>query len=206
MKTRLLFYLATAAILFANTLSANVIENIYDLGGTRLKITTATTEKAVIVDATNTYDQQISINIEDVYGQVLLTERIKEGNRFTKKYVLSKLESGDYRFIVTKKMFKTIQPIKVTEKSVEMSEAERKEKFLPNVTAFGGKMDVNVLLGNYGNIHVRLFNNEGKKVFEELNYVTFILHKRYDLTKLEKGVYFAEITAGDETQTFTIKL
>jgi hypothetical protein len=206
MKTRLFFSLATAAMLFANTITANNIENMYDLGGTRLKISAVNTEKAVIVDATNTFNQEITVNIEDINGNTLYSEKIKEGQRFVKKYNLTKLESGDYRLVVVKKLFKTIQPITVTEKTVEMSEVERKEKFLPNVTAKNGLMDVNVLLGNYNNIHVRLYDVAGKKVFEELNYVVFNLHKRYDLTKLDKGIYFAEVVAGDEVQTFTIKL
>jgi hypothetical protein len=206
MKTRLFFSLATAAVLFVNTLTANTIEYIYDLGGTRLTISTALAEKAVIVNATNTYNQDIIVTIEDKFGNVMFKDRSNQGSGFAKKYKLNDFEDGEYRLVVVKGTFKTIQPFKVNGNAVEMSKSERKEKFLPNVAVTGNKMDVNVLLGNFSNIHVRLYDNTGDKVFEELNYVVLDLHKRYDLSKLKKGIYFAEVTAGDETQTFTVKL
>jgi hypothetical protein len=206
MKTRFFSALATAAVLFTNTIFANNIENLYDLGGTSLTISTIKSEKSVIVNATNTNDQDITVAIEDANGAVVFKEQTNQGRQFAKKYNLSKLDAGDYRVIVTKNYFKTIQPITLTHGTIEMSVSERKEKFLPNVTVKDMKMDVNVLLGNYNNVHVSVYANTGEKVFEERDYVVLNLHKRYNLENLKKGIYLVEVTAGDETKTFTIEL
>ena len=50
-----------------------------------------------------------------------------------------------------------------------------------------------------------IFDNEGRKVFEEKNYVVFDLHKRYDLSKLSAGAYMVEVMAGDETFYYSVK-
>lgn len=206
MKTRFFSALATVAVLFTNTIFANNIENLYDLGGTSLTISTIKSEKTIIVNATNTNDQTITVTIEDANGATVFKEQANQGRQFAKKYNLSKLDAGDYRVIVTKNYFKTIQPITLTNNSIEMSLAERKEKFLPNVSVKDMKMDVNVLLGNYNNVHVMVYTNTGEKVFEEHDYVVLNLHKRYNLENLKKGIYLVEVTAGDETKTFTIQL
>ena len=63
-----------------------------------------------------------------------------------------------------------------------------------------------MLLGNYSNIKVNIYDNEGRKVYDDINYVVMLLHKRYDLSKLPEGGYVVEVIAGDETQYFPIAL
>ena len=87
-----------------------------------------------------------------------------------------------------------------------MNELERKEKFLPSIKQNGKTLDVNVLLGNYSNIVVKIYGNDGLTSFEDKNYVVLTLHKRYDLAKLADGSYIVEVIAGDETQYFNITL
>ena len=62
------------------------------------------------------------------------------------------------------------------------------------------------MLGNYSNIHVKIYDNEGRLVFEDTNYVVITLNKRFDLNKLSSGIYIVEVNAGDETQYATITL
>jgi Secretion system C-terminal sorting domain len=80
------------------------------------------------------------------------------------------------------------------------------EKTLPYVVLKNHNMDVSVLLPNYGDIKIRIYDIEGKKVREDVFTNAFQLHKRYDLSKLASGIYFAEISVGEETETFTLKL
>ena len=63
---------------------------------------------------------------------------------------------------------------------------------------------MNVLLGNYSNIVVKLFDNEGREVMTDRHYAELKLNKRYDLIKLPTGVYVAQVMAGDETFSYTI--
>ena len=203
MKTRLFFILALAATLFTNTLSANVIENTFDLAGTTVKISAS--EKSILVNLGSVQKEVISIVIADAQNNVLLTEMVRETPNFVKRYNMSKLEKGAYTLTVTKKTIRTVQPFDITDNSLVIAELEKKEKFIPIVNFNNNKLDVNVLLGNYSNITVTIFDNEGRKVSEDKNYVVLDLHKRYDLSKLPNGVYMVEVLAGDETFFQTVQ-
>jgi Secretion system C-terminal sorting domain len=197
MKTRLFFVLALVAILFTNTLSANTVENTFDLAGTTVKISSA--QKAVVVNLGNVQKETVSIVIADAQGNVLTSELVKNTPNFVKRYNMSQLENGTYTLTVTKKTVRTVQPFEIKDNSLEISEIEKKEKFIPVLHFNNDKLDVNVLLGNYSNITVTIIDNEGRKVSEDKNYVVLELHKRYDLSKLPRGAYVVEVMAGDET-------
>jgi hypothetical protein len=206
MRTKLFFILTLAITLFTNTVKAENGSFSYDLGGgTNVKISAIQNTKAVVVSLTNVTDEEVTIALEGNDG-TLAYDVVKGKPNFSKKYNLINLESGSYNVIVTKKATKTIQPFELTTKSVVLFESERKEKFLPSINQNGKKLDINVLLGNYSNIKVNIYDNEGRKVYDDINYVVMQLHKRYDLSKLPAGGYVVEVLAGDETQYFTIAL
>lgn len=197
MKTKLFYALALAATLFTNTLSANVIENIFDLAGTTVKISAA--EKSIIVNLGSVQKEVISIVIADSDNNILVSEMVKNKSNFVKRYNMSKLESGKYTLTVTKKTVRTVQPFEITTRSLVISTLDKREKFLPVVSFNKGKLDVNVLLGNYNNITVTIFDNEGHEVTKDKNYVVLDLHRRYNLSDLPNGIYVIEVMAGDET-------
>jgi hypothetical protein len=203
MNTRLFFILALVATLFTNTLSANVIENIFELAGTTVKI--SANEKSIVVNLGSVQKETVSIVIADAQSNVLLSETVKETPNFVKRYNMSRLEKGTYTLTVTKKTLRTVQPFEITNNTLVIAELEKKEKFIPVVSFNKSHLDVNVLLGNYSNITVTIIDNEGHKVAEDKNYVVVNLHKRYDLSKLPNGAYVVEVMAGDETfyQTVT---
>ena len=203
MKTNLFSALAIAATLFTTNINAGNIENTYNLGETTLTISSET--NAVIVNIGDYKNEAVTIKIEDAYGHQLLSETVKDAQSFIKKYNVSKLEDGSYNLVVSKKTLKTVQPFLIKNHAVVMSEFEKKEKFIPTVNFTEDKLNVNVLLGNYSNITVSIFDNEGRKVFDEKNYVVFDMHKRYDLSKLPKGAYWVEVMAGDETFGLSIE-
>ena len=206
MKTRLSFILALAVLMFTTTLKADSVENIFILEGANIRITAIENSKSVMVTLNNTSTGEMTVALEDALGTSFATDKVKPSARFAKKYNLSQLEAGNYRLVVTKNFVKTIQPFELTYRAVVLNELERKEKFLPSINQSGKNVDVNVLLGNYSNIIVKIYGNDGLMSFEDKNYVVLTLHKRYDLSKLPVGTYVVEVLAGDETQYFNINL
>jgi hypothetical protein len=193
---------AFAATLFVQTLSANNMENTFDLSGTTVKI--ASTAKTIIVNFGDVQKEEITITIQDDEENTLMKETVKNVKGFTKKYNMSRLENGSYKMIITKKTVRTVQPFMIEEGVVKMSETEKKEKFLPIISFKDEKLDVNVLLGNYSNIIVKLFDNEGREIMTDKHLAEFKLNKRYNLSKLPAGFYLAEVLAGDETFSYTV--
>ena len=206
MKTRLSFILALAVSMFTTTLKADSLENIFILEGANIRITAIENSKSVMVTLNNTSTGEMTVTLEDAFGARFASDKIKPAARFAKKYNLSQLEAGNYRLVVTKNFVKTIQPFELTYRAVVLNELERKEKFLPSINQSGKNVDVNVLLGNYSNIIVKIYGNDGLTAFEDKNYVVLTLHKRYDLSKLPAGTYVVEVLAGDETQYFNVSL
>lgn len=198
--------LSIAFSIVSFTAKAENTERIFNIEGTKISITAIENSKAVVVTLTNNSSGEMTIALEDVFGEKFATDKVKPNTHFAKKYNLSQLEAGKYRLVVTKNLVKTIQPFELTNRSIILNELERKEKFLPTIVQKDKKLDVNVLLGNYSNINVRIYNNEGAPVFEDKHYVVFMLNKRYDLSKVPTGTYIVEVMAGDETQFFTITL
>jgi hypothetical protein len=193
---------AFATSLFVQTLSANVIENTYNVDGVEVKI--ASNAQNVIVNLGDVQNEEIKITLVDDDQNILLTETVKDVKSFTKRYNVSRLDDGSYKMIIIKKTVRTVQPFSIEKGMVKMSSLDKKEKFLPTLSFNNGKLDVNVLLSNYSNIVVKLFDNEGREVMTDNHYAEFKLNKRYDLVKLPTGVYVAQVMAGDETFSYTV--
>jgi hypothetical protein len=206
MNFRLSLILALAVSMFTTTLKAEDVERMFTVEGTNIRITAIENSKTVMVTFSNTSKGEVTVALEDVYGARFASDNVKSSERFAKKYNLSQLEAGKYRLVVTKNFIKTVQPFELTNNNIVLNELERKEKFLPSIKLKGNMLDVNVLLGNYSNIIVKVYSNDGLVSFEDKNYVVLTLHKRFDLSKLASGAYIVEVLAGDETQYYTINL
>ena len=206
MKTRLFFVLILAISLFTNTIKADNGSFSYDLGGgTNVKISAIQNTKAIVVSFTNITEEGVTVALEGEDG-LLVTDKVNAKPNYSKKYNLINLETGSYRVIITKKATKTIQSFELTAHDVVLFESERKEKFMPSINQKGSSVDINVLLGNYANIKVNIYDNSGHIVFDDINYVLLNLHKRYDLSKLPAGGYVVEVIASGDTQYFPITL
>lgn len=207
MKNFLVFVLAIALTLVNTTQTiARSVERNYVLAGTTVKISADENVKAVIVNINNIQNDVVKVTLEGNDGTVLFTEEVSKVGRFAKKLNLSQLESGSYKLIVRKNLTKTIQPFDLTDTGVQLNENERKEKFLPAIFQRGNMVDVNCLASNYTNVYVRIYDNEGRLVFENANYVVFQVQKRFNLSNLPAGAYVVEVVAGDEIQYATINL
>ncbi len=205
MKTRLILILAIAALTISTSINANPsfpVEKTYDLAGTVVKITSEA--KSIIVNLGNVKGDEVTILIEDAEGNQFINEKVRDQSFFARKYNVSKLEKGGYRLIVTKKTSKTVQPFELTDEGVQILDTEKRETYIPVVNQENNKLDVNVLMTKVSNITINLYDNEGRKVMEDKNYVVLNLHKRYDISKMTNGVYVAEVVAGDETFYYTI--
>ena len=207
MKSFLVFVLATALTLVNTTQTiARSVERNYVLAGSTVKITADENVKALTVNINNIQNDVVKVSLEGNDGTVYYTEEVSKAARYAKKFNLTQLENGNYRLVVRKNLTRTTQPFELTETGVQLNVSERNEKFLPNIAQKGTSVDVSCLLSNYTNVFVRIYDNEGRLVFEDANYVVFQLQKRYNLTHLPTGAYVMEVVAGDETQYSTLNL
>lgn len=205
MKFRIVFIffvaLSISAMSFTNASNLPVV-----LSGSSVKIFAVSNSKTLMVSVSNNLNDAIEIELDDANGHVLYSETTEKVNTFSKRLNLNSLDAGFYTLVVKKNLVKTIQPFELTETSIKMSENERNEKYLPNIVQKGKKVDVNVLLNKISDVNIRVYDIEGRLVFEQISKDVQDLHKRFDLEKLAAGVYLVEVIAGDETQYATVSL
>lgn len=201
MKKQFIFVLALAATFLTNTLSANVIESPFDLSGV-VKISAV--NKSIIVNLGTIEREVVSIVIRDNRGSMLVNETVKKTPNFIKKYNMSRLGNGEYTMTITKTTLRTTQPFKITDDGIVMTEMEKVEKFIPVVLLNNNKLDINVLLKDFSNITVNIYDNQGIRVKQEKLENALKLHRRYNISQLPVGAYIVEVTAGDETFYHTV--
>ena len=207
MKTLLIFVLSLSTMCMnIQQTRANNLGNNDILAMTSVNFSAPEKERAVTVTIMNAFKESIEILLVDENDIVLYNEDLTNVENYAKKLNLSQIENGKYHITVARKLKKTIQPFELTESGVQLIKNERKEIFLPYIVQKGSFVDVNCMAPNYTNIYIRIFDNEGKLVKEDKNYFVFDLKKRFDLSKLQSGVYFIEVSFDDETKFLTIKL
>lgn len=207
MKKFLIFVMAIATTVSSITpTNARPTDRIYTLSGTIVKFSAAENAKAVTVSINGIENDVIKITLEGFNGEVFYEEAVSKTPRYLKKLMLSDLETGIYKLVVRKNFTKTIQPFELTETGVNMNASELSEKLLPVVRQNGKMVDVNYLSSSNTDVTVRIYDNEGKLVFEDTKSKVTAFSKRFDLSKLTGGVYFMEVLAGEETQYATLNL
>ena len=207
MKKFLILVLVIVASV-ANSVLVNAlpIERIVTLSGSTVKIFADQNTRAVTVSITNIQNGDVKVSLENVQGQVFYEEAVSKTPRYSKKLMLSQLENGAYRLVVIRNFSKTVQPFAITDNGVTMNAADLKEKLLPVVHQKGNSVDVSYLSEVLTDVSVRIYDNEGKLVFEDTKPNVTQFAKRFDLTKLSGGAYVMEVRAGDETQYTALNL
>jgi hypothetical protein len=163
--------------------------------------------KKLLLSVTDTEAQDMRLTIENTEGVVLHATTVKlKGTTYSCRFNLQNLEAGDYRLVIKKKREKLTQPFEVTYKHVIVSEAQREQVYLPQVTVKDALLDVSVLQDKVATIKVTLFDNAGIMVFDT-EFDSALLHKRFNLSRLPKGVYILEVAVqGQEAAYFTVNL
>lgn len=171
-----------------------------------ITMTSSTKSKSVVVKLGNVSKEEISVKIEDANGYTLLTETVKKNKDFIKKYNFTKLADGAYNMIITKTTIRTTQPFTINNGELKMYTADKKEENLPTLKFSNNKFDVGILLKDYSKITVNVFDIDGIMLVNDTHNNVFQLNKRYNLTNLPSGHYYAVIKAGAETFQYDIDI
>jgi hypothetical protein len=197
MKIKFIFICTLAAILTANTLTANTFNP-----PTMMGVEVVAVNKTLKVKVDKAVDETVEISIETAAGTVVYTENVAK-TAVWKQFDLRQLENGDYRLIVENSRTKTIQPFALDFTRITIDASGRFIKQLPQIKKVGNGVDIRAYLLKKGEISVIITDNLGFSVFKE-TIKDVALAKHYNLSKLSSGIYFVEIKADDEVKYETI--
>jgi hypothetical protein len=199
MKIKFIFIYTLAAILTANTLTANPTFNANFTGVEVLAV-----NKTLKVKVDKAVNETVEISIETQTGVIIYQETVVRTGAW-KQFDLRQLETGEYRLIVENSRSKTIQPFDVEFTSIKIDASERTIRQLPQILKAGTGIDVRVYLKEKGEIRLSITDNMGFSVFEEtIKAVSLVKH--YNLSKLQSGIYFIELKTDDEIKYETITI
>ncbi len=197
MRTKLFFIWTLAAAFMAQSVTAKPIDAYSTIKVTAVKMN-------LKVDVAKTLDEIVDVTIEDAEGFVLQNDRIEKGAT-RKRYNMRNLPAGQYRLIVLKNRVKMIQPFSINSEEITILETDRTFNQLPQVVLKGTKLEVRVFSSEKENATLKIVDNQGLTAFEQaFDAKTFA--KRYDLSKLPKGVYFVELVVDANYENFIIQL
>lgn len=145
---------------------------------------------AVIAYGLNEGETEIAFRDQD--GRILYSTTLKGGERYAKKLDLNNLPNGKYMLEVENKLSFTATPLDVSAVSAVAQLDGQVTISKPLVHQNGGKLDI--ILASDSAADVTIYDNNARKIATET--VAGTSHKRFDLTKLEKGDYTVMVKTG----------
>lgn len=197
MKTKMFFVLALPIAFMAQSLIAKPTAFVESI-----RVTAS--QKHLKVDVAKAPEEIVEVTIEDTEGVVLYNDEM--GKKATRKrYDLRNLPVGQYYLIVLKNRIKMVQPFIIQTNGIVISEQDRVDTPMPQVSFKGTKLDVRIFSSKSEKALLKIVDNQGITAFEE-TITGKSAAKRFDLKKLPKGVYFVELTVDSDFDSFTIQL
>lgn len=167
-------------------------------------ITIGNTTESITINWDNPTQQTIHVKIIDARQEIIMEETVKNQTDFMKYYPIADLQNGHYNLVITNRSNRITQPFSIENGTLNLSETDRKVKYIPAVSQKNNVFDVSVFLGYSGTITVNLIDEDKNKIFTQTYTNTSILHKRYNLANTAEGNYKVEVIAGDETFYYSI--
>ncbi|HKJ44096.1 MAG TPA: hypothetical protein VKA27_18510 [Sunxiuqinia sp.] len=188
----------TITMMFALTVIANIA---LATGNLRLNILPLTAERAVVA-ISNDAQSKFEISIKDSRGGVVYYKET-EGTMtdYRKVYDFSKLETGDYKLIVSIDGVKGERNFSINHNEISVGKAKILE-----APFFSYKNDVlrlAYLNHSAEKMKLSIYGN-GELIYSKALENNFSVNEGLDLSKLSSGEYLVVLASGDETYDYTV--
>ena len=138
------------------------------------------------------------IEIRDVYGSVLLQQKVSARKQSSKVYNFSKLPIGKYEIQIEGDTYVRKQFVNVLLQKIEVVAEEEVKIFKPSVELEENRIAFNMFSYKQNTVQVSILDTEGNLIFKEDIKDKLAIHKFYDLVEVPKGAYTVRIdTQGD---------
>ena len=188
----------TITMMFALTVIANIA---LATGNLRVNILPLNEDRAVVA-ISNNVESKFQISIEDAQGDVVYFKET-EGDvaDYRKVYDFSKLETGNYKLIVSLDDVKGEREFAINHGAIEVG----KEKTLV-APVFSYNEDVlRIAFLNHEGENTSLYiYNQGELVYTKALKNSFSVNEGLDLSKLESGYYNIVLASGNETYDYSV--
>lgn len=143
--------------------------------------------------------EEHTVTIQDQEGVQLLEERTHEMKKYAKLLNLNNLPTGSYYVVIENSTRKTVQPIILSEKGVEVPEQRRKIYYKPVVTTKDGQVDISLFNGRITTVKVNIVDSRGETIVEEVFSNVITVQRRYMFDYLPFGRYTVRVSTPEQT-------
>ena len=172
-----------------------------------LKIETEPSEKSIYLSFKDNQSSNVFIQIKDKIGAVLYKEKVVNQKEFSKKFNLTNLPEGEYFIEVADDLKAIIQPIVILTSNIKITPSKRSEFYKPVFKYKNNKLDINLLANNCQSVAIDVIESHNQIIFsQKFKNEGKPFGERFDLGKLEKGVYNVRIIAGNQSYYKTVEV
>ena len=162
---------------------------------------TVADKNAFLLQLTHVEQAQIQVSLMDANGVTLHTETLNQHRVDQRKYDIHELPSGNYSLVVAYDAVVKIQPIKKGYETLEIEPAALQTVFQPVIRQNSMYLDLDMLcLSESLEVSLKIIDAEGRVVYNEVIQPRGALQKRFNLSKLDKGVYTFSVGLVDNVQ------
>lgn len=160
------------------------------------------TEEMALLEISNNDGQKYEISILNSLGDLVYFHETKEASRnFNRMFDFSQLEHGDYKVEVKIEGASNEQLVTINKKGIVVGNPSKK------TDPFFNYKD-NILSLSYLNHSIEEMSmniyQKSNLIWETKMDAEFVLHKGFDLSKLEKGEYSVVFSAGNEIYEYDL--
>ncbi|MCX2680492.1 DUF3244 domain-containing protein [Galbibacter sp. EGI 63066] len=139
-------------------------------------------------------DQPLSISFVDARGEVLYNYKYKELPTSVKRYNFSGLPTGTYYFVVESETKIEKVAVVFTDDKTIVKRKEEKVTYKPYFRSDNNFLSMNMLSIDGSPVGIKVYNdNTGELVYKEVLQGKKSLGKRFDFSRVDKGIYRFEV-------------
>lgn len=180
------------ALLFALNLNANVSPDYID---------TYYYDPSITISFDKWSGEELNVRILSENGDLVLSETLNIQDTEGIKYNLKNLESGKYNVLLEDNLKLVEETVILFDGKIVKKEAV--EFYKPMINLVNNQVRVNFLSIN-DPIEVKIYDQEGNKIYEELNTTEFSYNKVFDMSELARGTYMLIVSNSKVDNSFSI--
>lgn len=160
------------------------------------------TEEMALLKISNNDGQKYEISILNSLGDLVYFHETKEASRnFSRMFDFSQLEHGNYKVEVKIEGASNEQLITINKKGIVVGNTSKKTD--PFFNYKGNILSLSYLNHSIEEMSMNIYQ-KSNLIWETKMDPQFVLHKGFDLSKLEKGEYSVVFSAGNEIYEYDL--
>jgi len=181
----------------ANSLTAATFPSI--------EITKANYEKKISFSAEG-ISGEVSLNLLDNEGLTLFTHSSTGQSTFGKVLNMKALPDGQYVIEFITATQEILQPFTIQSDRIQLFTEDQITRFVPTVKKSERFIDVSLLNNQIATVEIEINRADGSLVYEEEVKNVLKVQRRYDMSKMEAGLYRVKITTPAKTYFKEVEL